>query len=161
MDVLVRAVRSLPADRRVQLTIRAPRGGAEEQAYEARVRHQAAGDARISIEGPVARELLPSLMSAYDAIAVPSTVLETGPLVVLEALAAGLFILGSRLGGIAEIMDEYGDGALVKAGDVAAWAKAIEEMIGRKLQGQLPRRMRPVRSMATVASEMAELYRSL
>jgi glycosyltransferase involved in cell wall biosynthesis len=161
IEVVVRAVRSLSPQTRVHLTIRAPRGGFEEQAYEARVRTLAEADGRICIEGPVSRDALAPLMPDYDALVVPSLWLETGPLVVLEAQAAGLFVLGSRLGGIAELVDEGDAGELVEAGNVAAWAASIKRLASRRRQGALPRPSRPVRTMSTVASEMADLYRSL
>ena len=116
---------------------------------------------RISFEAPVSRDDLASVMSDYDALVVPSLWLETGPLVVLEAQAAGLFVLGSRLGGIAELVDENDAGELVEAGDVAAWAASIERLASRRRQGTLPRPSRPTRTMSSVAEEMADLYRSL
>jgi glycosyltransferase involved in cell wall biosynthesis len=161
IDVVVRAIRSLPSDIRVHLTIHAPQDGSEEQAYEARVRALAEADDRISIKGPVSREALAPLISGFNVLVVPSLWLETGPLVVLEAQAAGLFVLGSRLGGIAELVDGGKAGELVEAGNVAAWAAAINGLASRRRQGGLPRTSCHVRTMSTVAAEMADLYRSL
>lgn len=97
-------------------------------------------------------------MSDYDALVVPSLWLETGPLVVLEAQAAGLFVLGSRFGGIAELVDESDAGELVEAGDVAAWAASIERgaAAARRLAAPISSHTNDV-----VAEEMAALYQSL
>lgn len=162
IDVLVRAVRSLPPDVAVTLTIRGPVVGAEQQAYAAKVRALIGYDRRIGIEPAVPRDNLAAVMAGHDVLAVPSVLLETGPLVVLEAQAAGLFVLGSRLGGIAELIQDNGGGELIEAGNVAAWAAAIGRLAhGRRAARALPRCKRAVRSMSTVAAEMAELYRSL
>jgi glycosyltransferase involved in cell wall biosynthesis len=110
---------------------------------------------------PVAHCDLAATLQNYDVLVVPSLWMETGPLVVLEAQAAGLFVLGARRGGIAELVDEADGGELVPAGNVSAWAEAIERLASRHCRGMLSRPSRPVRTMSSVATEMADLYRSL
>jgi glycosyltransferase involved in cell wall biosynthesis len=161
VDVVVRAVRFLPGDMAVNLTIRAIPALLGERAYEDSVRVLASVDPRISIEPPVARSDLAATLSNYDALVVPSLCMETGPLVVLEAQAAGLFVLGAGLGGIAELVDEGDAGELVPAGNVGAWAEAIERLASRHRHGNLTQASRPLRTIAIVAAEMADLYRSL
>jgi glycosyltransferase involved in cell wall biosynthesis len=161
IDVVVRALRSLPSDTAVNLTICAVPAPLGERAYEDSVRALASGDPRISIEPSVARSDLAATLAKYDALVVPSLSMETGPLVVFEAQAAGLFVLGARLGGIAELLDEGDAGELVPAGNIAAWADAIERLASRHRHGTLPRPSSPVRTMSMVALEMAALYRSL
>jgi glycosyltransferase involved in cell wall biosynthesis len=82
-------------------------------------------------------------------------------LVVLEAKAAGLAIIGSRLGGIAELIREPDDGMLVSPGDVETWVAAITTMIAnRKLNRRAPAPTQ-IRTMRDVADDMATVYRSL
>jgi glycosyltransferase involved in cell wall biosynthesis len=121
----------------------------------------AEGDERIRIQGPLPRDRVVEALVESDVLLAPSTALETGPLTVLEAQAAGLFVLGSRRGGIAELVEEADAGELVEAGDVEAWAAAISRLAERHGQTGLPAPSRPVRTMAAAAAEMAELYRSL
>lgn len=156
IDVLVRAVRAARAD--LRLTVRGVAQGERDEAYAARVRALAGSDPRIRFAPPVPRAEVAAELVRHDVLAVPSRWMETGPLVVLEARAAGLFVLGSRLGGIAELVAEDGDGELVEAGSVAAWARAIEGLAARRV-----RRGRPcaVRTMSDVAADMAALYGSL
>jgi glycosyltransferase involved in cell wall biosynthesis len=161
VDIVVRAIRSLPGNVPVNLTIRAVPALLGERAYEDSVRALASGDPRISIEPPVARGDVAKTMSNYDALVVPSLWMETGPLVVLEAQAAGLFVLGTRRGGIAELVAEGDAGELVQPGDIGAWAEAIERLASRHRHGALPRASRPIRTMSTVAAEMADIYGSL
>ena len=161
IDVVVRAVRALPPAAGVQLSIHALPGAAEEAAYEHSVRKLASGDPRIIFAPPLARSDIPTAMARHDALVVPSVCLETGPLVVLEAQAAGLHVIGSRLGGIAELVRDGDGGELIEPGSVLAWTAAIARLAQRRLSGALTRRPREVRTMTAAAAEMAELYRSL
>lgn len=157
IDIAVQAIRKLAADVAVELRICAvPSTG--DDAYERRVRALAAGDSRIRIEGAVSHDALAHALSQADALVVPSTWMETGPLVVLEALAAGLFVIGSRLGGIAELVDEGDCGCLVEPGDIAAWSRAISIVARRHAEAGLPETRRPLRTMASAAADMAEIY---
>ena len=66
-------------------------------------------------------------MRGCDFVAVPSRLLETGPLVVLKSFAAGIPVLGTRLGGIAELVTDGVDGMLFAPDDPAAWCFAIAD----------------------------------
>ena len=76
----------------------------------------------------VAPERVIGIMADYDLIAIPSRCLETGPLVALEAFAAGVPVLGANLGGIAELVRDGVDGILVAPDDPSAWAAAIARL---------------------------------
>ncbi len=67
-------------------------------------------------------------MQRYDVLAVPSQWLETGPLVVMEAFAAGVPVLGSNLGGIGELVTSGVDGLLVEPASIVAWRTALEAL---------------------------------
>ena len=83
----------------------------------------------MTLRTAIAPDEVIGLMADYDLIAVPSRWLETGPLVALEAFAAGVPVLGANLGGIAELVRDGVDGVLVAADDPAAWAAAIERLV--------------------------------
>jgi glycosyltransferase involved in cell wall biosynthesis len=159
IDVLVRAVKKIPASVRLTLVVHAVGEGSEEIAYKESVCELARDDPRISIQPPLAREQIPDALGSADALAVPSLWLETGPLVVLEAQAAGVPVIGSRLGGISELVREPENGILVRPGDEAAWALAIQAFAAQ------PRRRRSVptsiRTMRETAEEMTALYDDL
>lgn len=161
IDVVVRAVAMLPPSCDVRLNVFGSKSVTDDGSYEAMVTRAANGDQRIAFGAAVGRDALADLMAEHDVLAVPSLVMETGPLVVLEAQAAGLFVLGSRLGGIAELVSDARRGTLVPPGDVTAWAAAIESLVARRKAGQLVRERRQVRTMETVADETRELYQSL
>lgn len=101
-------------------------------------------------------------MQSYDLVAIPSRCLETGPLVVLEAFAAGTPVLGARLGGIAELVTHNVDGILIPPDDPSAWAVVIGSLAAapEQIEG-LRWGIRPPRTMKDAAAEMAALYREL
>ena len=161
IDTVVQAIQALPRALDVHLTIHAIPGADEPGSYEANIRELAGADPRISIAAAIPHEHVAAALAQFDALVVPSLGLETGPLVVLEAHAAELFVLGSRLGGIAELIDAEDAGELVEAGNVGAWSAAIARLAQTHAAGGLPRPARPVRTMAAVAADMADLYHSL
>jgi len=161
IDVLIRAVQALPREVELKLVIHGISDRAEERYYAAAMRSLAGGDPRIAFEPAIPRSQLAAILARASALAVPSLWLETGPLVVLEAKAAGLPVIGSRLGGIAEIVREPEDGMLVPAGNVAAWTRAISAMVSARPERALSSTAGKVRTMREVASDMAALYNSL
>lgn len=92
--------------------------------------------------GPAERA---ELMAACDALAVPSVRLEDGrqeglPVVIAEAMAAGLPVLASRTGGISEIVEDGRSGLLVEPGDPVALAGALGRLASdRRLADLLAR----------------------
>jgi glycosyltransferase involved in cell wall biosynthesis len=163
VDVVVRAVAGLAKRVPVYLEARgAAAAGSDGTRYLRRLRRLAEGDGRIEIGGPLPREGLASFLGGIDALAVPSTCLETGPLVGYEALAHRVPVLGSRLGGIAEVVRDGADGWLLPAGDVPAWRRRLAELAeGRcpppRLDGPPP----ALRTWPQAALEMKDLYRQV
>jgi len=92
------------------------------------LKQRCARDARIRFRTPVAAEEVVATLRNFDALLVPSEWLETGPLVVYEAFAAGIPVIGSRLGGIAELIDDGVNGILVPPASVSEWARAISRL---------------------------------
>jgi glycosyltransferase involved in cell wall biosynthesis len=161
IHVLVRAVRAVPPGVPLTLSIHAVGDAADEQAYAAAIHRLAAGDPRIAIKPPVPRAELASALAQASALAVPSLWLETGPLVVLEAKAARLRVMGSRLGGIAELMQEPNDGVLLPPGDVAAWTAAIAAAAANPSRWGRVGGAAQVRTIREAAADMNALYRTL
>jgi glycosyltransferase involved in cell wall biosynthesis len=67
------------------------------------------------------------LYVAMDGLAVPSEWQDPCPRVPVEAQACGVPVLGSRIGGVPETLQEGTSGFLLAAGDVAAWRDALVE----------------------------------
>jgi glycosyltransferase involved in cell wall biosynthesis len=159
-DLLVRAVAAIPhAQVTLDLFAILPPGPS---APRTQLESWVARDRRLTLRPPVAPDAVHDIMSGYDLIAIPSRGFETGPLVALEAFAAGVPVLGSDLGGIAESVRNGVDGILVRPDDVDAWAATILRLAGNRTQVRdLRANIRPPRSMDQVAGEMAKIYAKL
>jgi glycosyltransferase involved in cell wall biosynthesis len=162
LPVLIEAMNRLPRSTSLELIIHALANTEQDRQHRDALKAQVAADPRIKFMPPVARAELPAVLTEFDLLAVPSQVQETGPLVVLEAQAVGLPVLGSDLGGIAELITPGIDGHLVAFSDPAAWADAIGKAVSGRLRCR--RETGPthsVRTMADAARDMAALYGTL
>lgn len=128
--------------------------------YGARLLRPFAGDKRLLPPRVVDAEAILHELVAFDACLVPSVWLETGPLAVYEAMAAGLPVIGSRLGGIAERIRDNVDGLLFSPGDAKDLAALIKRLLAspRELQ-RLRRNIRPQRTFDHMARELDAIYR--
>jgi glycosyltransferase involved in cell wall biosynthesis len=71
-------------------------------------------------------------------------------------------VIGSRLGGIVELVRDGIDGMLVEAESVAAWTEVIRRLDeDRAMLERLRRGVRPPRTMDDVADDMMTVYRRL
>lgn len=158
VHVLVAAVRRLPAATPIRLYLYGATSGAEEQRYLATVRQQAKDDTRIAFMGEMTEQNQPEVLGSFDMLAVPSTWLETGPLVVLEAYGAGIPVIGSDSGGIAELVTHGESGLLVRTGSIEAWTRTLQEVADRWRHGQWTWRIPSVRASRAVALDMQRMY---
>jgi glycosyltransferase involved in cell wall biosynthesis len=76
------------------------------------------------------REDVPGILQASDVFAFPSF-MEASPNAVLEAMAAGLPVVATRVGGIPEVIEHERSGLLVPPGDDRALAAGILRFIER------------------------------
>jgi glycosyltransferase involved in cell wall biosynthesis len=80
--------------------------------------------------GFVPADDLPALYAVADAFVMPS--LEEGfGMTVVEAMAAGTPVVGTRVGGIPALVDDGETGELVPSGDASALAAGIERLLDR------------------------------
>jgi glycosyltransferase involved in cell wall biosynthesis len=110
---------------------------------------------------PDARQLL----AAADVFVLPSRH-EGMPLVALEAMAAGLPVVATRVIGSAEVVDDGVTGALVRPGDPAALGAAVARLLTspalRRRQGAAGRRRYEAGfTRRRMAVETAEVYESV
>ena len=120
-DVLVRALVKLP-DARLLLVgdgpLRSP--------LETLVAQTVPG--RVDFRGNMPQEDLRFAYSAADVLGLPS-LREGWPNVVLEALACGLPVVASNVGGVPEIVGEEAPAMLVESRDPVAWSAALDAMM--------------------------------
>ena len=115
-----------PAERgALEVTLHGPRK--RDPNYAARLEELAAA-VGARLEGPLDRSGVAEFLSRTDLLVVPSLWLENQPLVVLEALAAGVRVLASDLGGLIELVRPGEGGARFPVGDVGALAEHLAEL---------------------------------
>ena len=96
---------------------------------EERARLEALAGPRVRFLGPQARERVLELFRAADASLLSSS-WENFPHTVVESLAVGTPVLATRVGGVAEVVQDGENGLLVESGDVDALAGAIRRYFG-------------------------------
>jgi len=117
------------------------------------------GNAKVRWLKPVKPEQVVETIRKYDALVVPSVWLETGPLVVLEAFAAGLPVIGSRLGGISEMVRNGENGLLFEPNDETQLALAIKKI--ENIKSNLRNNISKPQTTGEVASQHLKLYKEI
>jgi glycosyltransferase involved in cell wall biosynthesis len=84
---------------------------------------------RASLLGIISPTVLPSYYAAADALVLPSMFQETFGLVILEAFAAGIPVIGARSGGVPELVKDNKNGLLVDQGDVDGLHRAMGRLL--------------------------------
>ncbi|MDP5337056.1 MAG: glycosyltransferase [Nodularia sp. (in: cyanobacteria)] len=159
VDILVKSIKNLPLQIPIELVIHAI---PQDERYRKKILQMIGDDPRICVEKQLTREEIPQTLANYDILAVPSQWLETGPLVVLEAHALSLPVIGSNLGGIAELVKHGINGWLVPANDIQAWTEALQMLAtDANLLQQLRQGIKPVRTVSMQAEDLAAIYSNL
>lgn len=128
IDTLIDALGALDERVPIELHIYAVANANEERVKLAELKARASRDARVHVHAAVPPNEVASIMQELDLLAVPSLWLETGPLVVMEAIALGVPVLGSDRGGIAELVEHGATGWLEPPGHVARWAARLDRI---------------------------------
>jgi glycosyltransferase involved in cell wall biosynthesis len=79
--------------------------------------------------GTVPRESVPSLLAGARALLVPSRWYEASPRSIIEAYAAGVPVIASRIGALPEAVKDDDSGFLVPPDDVYAWSEAVTRLL--------------------------------
>ena len=164
-DIIAEAVHRIPRSKPVTLELIGPEGGVpgtrrDPSVFLEKIRSMAAMDDRIRVRGALPFDEAQRRMASFDLLAVPSRTRETGPMAAMEAIALGVPVLGSNLGGIPETVKDGVNGRIIDSTDPADWSRALEELLEDRSPLEAWRlQCRPGRTMADVAGEMLALYR--
>ena len=107
----------------IRLTI-AGRGPIEDA-----VRAAAARDPRIQFVGYISGEEKDRHFRAADALLIPSLWYENAPVIIVEAAAYGIGVVGSKIGAIPEFIRDGETGLLFEAGNSAGLASALRRIM--------------------------------
>ena len=146
VDLAIRSVARVP---RVHLVILGS-GSYREQLERLAARLGVSG--RCHFLGQVSYEKVPGYYAASDLALFPSLLEEAFPLAVIEAMASGLPVLASRVGGVSTAIQEGVEGFLIAPGHVDEFVERLDMLVSdsqRRLSMGTSARARAVRCFDT------------
>lgn len=156
LHVLARAVPLLPDDVAGRVEVRVHASG-DDRAY----RNVLRGFPQVTFHGAYDPAELVSILAETDAGIFAGIALENSPLVVLEMLHAGRFVIASRRGAVLDFVRDGENGLMFAAGDPAGLARAISRVVRGEVPLPAPRRIHeasPLRRFADYMDEMTRIY---
>lgn len=85
-------------------------------------------EGRLNITGPVPKSEVPERLAEHD-VFINTTNIDNAPVSVLEAMACGLCVVSTRVGGIPYLVQDGREALLVPAGDAASMAAAVRRLL--------------------------------
>jgi glycosyltransferase involved in cell wall biosynthesis len=157
---IVRAVRAIPRSVDFRIDVRAPVLDADARAIESELRRIAGDDSRIHFAPAVTSDEIPAVLAELDVLLSPSLWFENGPTIALEAMAVGTPLIASRIGNLAELIEDRVNGRLVEAGSVSELSAAILEAASdpQTTVDAWRSALGPVRSMDDIARDYMTMY---
>jgi len=122
VHILINAFKGLDSDNTILHIL--GKGKAEDE-----FKKIAESDQRIIFHGFVPDEKLMQLYQKANVVVVPSIWYDNSPLVIYESLMSGTPVIGSRIGGIPEFIEEGYNGFLFEAGNVDELKDKLEYLI--------------------------------
>ena len=117
---------------------------------------------RVNFRGTYDNQDVDNILKDVDVVVVPSIWRETGPLVVLEALANGKPVVASNLGGMAEMIHEGENGFLFVPGDSGSLLRRIRAILERpSILAELNVCLKPEHHIDHNVKAMLNLYEKL
>ena len=157
---LARAAASLPRDAAIRVEFRGPVRSAADRAVLGELRDLTSDAPRITFAAAVPEADALQVLAGYDVLCCPSVCLEGGPTVAIEAHAVGTPVIGTRIGGLAELVTDGLNGRLVAPGDWRALAGVLASLADDH-SGTIDRwrrRLPPARTMDQVAADYLGVY---
>ena len=136
--------------------------GPERPALESQARERGVG-AAVTFTGTQTQDQVAAHLAAADLLALPSFA-EGVPVVLMEAMAAGLPVVSTRIAGIGELVEDGVSGWLVPPGDLDSLVGRLDQLLSdpdlRNRMGQAGRaRVRADYAIGTEAAWLADLFR--
>jgi glycosyltransferase involved in cell wall biosynthesis len=100
-------------------------------------RLRARAGAGVEFLGMVPAERARELVADARAVLIPSRCYEAFPRVVVEAYAAGVPVVASRIGALPEVVEDGATGLLASPDDPATWTEALERLMDDELSLRL------------------------
>jgi glycosyltransferase involved in cell wall biosynthesis len=155
LHLVIEAILGLPRNAPVQFDCYGPYW---DSAYGQQLLRRINGDPRFRVLGQLPKDQLLPKLQAYDLAVVPSIWLETGPLTVLEAFAAGLQVAGSDLGGVQELLEGV-EGCVRLPLEVGAWRSCFLKLLGDP-SPLASARIPPPMQFSELAMQLERIYKA-
>lgn len=160
LDVLLKAFGKLPEERGITLRICGDLRG--DPGYTEEVYGLAGGDTRVNFAGVFPNEKMADELGKIDVLVVPSVWYENAPLVIYSALAAGIPVVATNLGGMAGLIRHEHNGLLFEPADPEDLARQLRRLAeDPHLLVGLEENGGDVRGVEDSVDEMLELYERL
>lgn len=106
--------------------------------------------------------MLPSILAKLDLVVVPSVWEDCAPLVVAEALAARIPVVGSRIGGIPDFIRDGINGLLAESGDPKSLGAALDRFVqDRSFLARMQQNIARPRGFAEYLADLVKNYEEL
>ena len=164
LDVLLKAFRTVK-DRLGDARLVVVGDGPMRDVYEGLAREYGLGSS-VTFAGYADDSTLPLYYAACDLLVLPSKDSSEGfGLVLLEAMASGKPVIGSRVGGVVEVIEDARAGLLAAPGDPQSLAGSIialcEDGKARQRMGEEGRRFAEEHDWSRVAGSVERVYREV
>jgi len=161
VEVLVRAVMRL-SKIPIELHIYGIIQNDIEYRYSNKLRNLTKRKQNIVFHDPIVNDDIIPTLRCYHMLALPSSVVETKPFIVQEALSAGLPVMGADVAGINEQIQDGLNGIIVKKDTPQAWCDAIKKChMNRKLLRKLNLGTKQIGKEKTATSDMVSVYNKI
>jgi len=120
------------------------------------------GNSKVIFRGAYDNGMINEVLQQIDILVVPSIWYENSPLVIQEAFLAGIPVITSNIGGMAELVQDGKNGLTFKVGDVDDLRAKMELLLENPTRLNLIKPLREnVRSIQDDAQNILSLYKEL
>ena len=132
------------------------------ESFYKELKKETESDQRITLMGDFNNDKIGNVLSNIDVLVVPSIWPENAPLIILEALAAKIPVLASRIGGIPELIRDGENGLLFTPFDKVDLGKKLNDILMTPgIIEKLREKIGPVKSINENALEIENIYKGL
>lgn len=160
---LAKAIVSLPQDLPLEVEFRGAVNDEESRSVLRELQRILGDEKRVRFAPAVPVSEVPRTMAGYDVLCCPSVWFENGPTVANEAHAVGTPVIGTRIGGLAELVTDGVNGRLVTPGDSQALSEVLQQVASdpSATVDRWRRALPPARTMDEITADYLTLYTSL